>query len=271
LTFANVWPEIRLVTTWTGGSCGIALDSVRKMLPPDTMVMELGYQSSECRGTIALEPETASGLPTLHHHFLEFAEQDAWDSGRRECLTLGQLASGRRYYVLFTTSAGLYRYFMNDLVETTGFFHQTPLLRFVQKGRGVTTLTGEKLYEAQAIEAIQDAAARCRVKSSFFVLVADEAVSAYRLYVQIDEGDIHDADAMSRMIDERLGELNIEYHSKRASGRIGPLTVSWLARGTADAYKQAAVAAGQREGQFKLAVLQYRKDLIFRLDDHVER
>ena len=271
LTFANVWPEIRLVTTWTGGSCGIALDSVRKMLPPDTMVMELGYQSSECRGTIALEPETASGLPTLHHHFLEFAEQDAWDSGRRECLTLGQLASGRRYYVLFTTSAGLYRYFMNDLVETTGFFHQTPLLRFVQKGRGVTTLTGEKLYEAQAIEAIQDAAARCRVKSSFFVLVADEAVSAYRLYVQIDEGDIHDADAMSRMIDKRLGELNIEYHSKRASGRIGPLTVSWLARGTADAYKQAAVAAGQREGQFKLAVLQYRKDLIFRLDDHVER
>ena len=188
LTFANVWPEIRLVTTWTGGSCGIALESVRGKLPRDTMVMELGYQSSECRGTIALEPETAGGLPTLHHHFLEFAEQDAWDSGRRECLTLGQLAAGRRYYVLFTTAAGLYRYFMNDLVEVTGFFHQTPLLRFVQKGRGVTSLTGEKLYEAQAIEAIQDAAARCRVRSSFFVLVADESASAYRLYAQIDEG-----------------------------------------------------------------------------------
>ena len=48
---------------------------------------------------------------------------------------------------------------MNDLLDVTGFFHQTPLLRFVQKGRGVTSLTGEKLYEAQAIEAIQDAAA----------------------------------------------------------------------------------------------------------------
>ena len=63
---------------------------------------------------------------------------------------------GRRYYVLFTTAAGLYRYFMNDLVEVTGFFHRTPLLRFVQKGKGVTSLTGEKLYEAQAIEAVQD-------------------------------------------------------------------------------------------------------------------
>jgi hypothetical protein len=271
LTFANVWPAIRLVTTWTGGSCGIALESVRVKLPPDTMVMELGYQSSECRGTIALEPETAGGLPTLHHHFLEFAEQDAWDSGRRECLTLGQLAAGRRYYVLFTTAAGLYRYFMNDLVEVTGFFHRSPMLRFVQKGRGVTSLTGEKLYEAQAIEAIQDAATRCRVRSSFFVLVADESASAYRLYAQIDEGPRQDADAMSRIVDERLGELNIEYHSKRASGRLGPLAVSWLTRGTADAYKLAAVAAGQREGQFKLAVLQYRKDLIFSFDAHVDR
>jgi hypothetical protein len=271
LTFANVWPGIRLVTTWTGGSCGIALESVRRKLPPGTMVMELGYQSSECRGTIALEPETAGGLPTLHHHFLEFAAQDAWDSGRREFLTLGQLAAGRRYYVLFTTAAGLYRYFMNDLVEVTGFFHQSPLLRFVQKGRGVTSLTGEKLYEAQAIEAIQDAAARCGVRSPFFVLVADEDASAYRLYAQVDEGPGPDADAMSRLVDERLGELNVEYHAKRASGRLRPLAVSWLTRGTAEAYKLAAVAAGQREGQFKLAVLQYRQDLAFPFDDHVCR
>ena len=103
-----------------------------------------------------------------------------------ECLTLGQLAAGRRYYVLFTTAAGRTA-FMNDLLDVTGFFHRTPLLRFVQKGRGVTSLTGE-LYEAQAIEAIQDAAARCRVRSSFFVLVADEGASAHRLYAQVDEG-----------------------------------------------------------------------------------
>jgi hypothetical protein len=269
LTFANVWPGIRLVTTWTGGSCGIALEHVRRKLPAGTAVMELGYQSSECRGTIALEPETPGGLPPLHHHFLEFVEQTAWDTGRKECLTLGQLTAGRRYYVLFTTVAGLYRYFMNDLVEVTGFFHETPLLRFVQKGRGVTSLTGEKLYEAQAIQAVQDAVARHGVMSHFFVLVADELASAYRLYMHVDEGVRPDAQAMSGAVDERLGELNIEYQSKRASGRLRPLTVSWLKNGTADAYKAAAVRAGQREGQFKLAVLQYRKDLVLPFDDHV--
>ena len=54
LTYANVWPEIRLLTTWTGGSCGIALGRLRAKLPAATAVMELGYQSTECRGTIAL-------------------------------------------------------------------------------------------------------------------------------------------------------------------------------------------------------------------------
>jgi hypothetical protein len=45
--------------------------------------------------------------------------------------------------------------------------------------------------------------------------------------------------------------------------------VSWLRPGTADAYKAAAVRAGQREGQFKPAVLQYRNQLIVSFDDHI--
>jgi hypothetical protein len=269
LTFANVWPEIRLVTTWTGGSCGIALEGVRRKLPSGAMVMELGYQSSECRGTIALEPETPAGLPPLHHHVIEFVEQVNWDTGHREALTLGQLEQGRRYYVLFTTAAGLYRYFMNDLVEVTGFFGRCPLLRFVQKGRGVTSLTGEKLYEGQAIDAVQHVAARHSLICPFFVLVADERTSSYCLYVQLDDGGRPDAQAIGRAVDERLGELNVEYHAKRSSGRLGPLAVAWLGDGAADAYKAAAVRAGQREGQFKLAVLQNRGDLIFSFDDHV--
>ena len=49
---------------------------------------------------------------------------------------------------------------MNDLLEVTGWFRRAPLLRFLQKGKGVTSLTGEKLYEAQAIDAVRDSAAR---------------------------------------------------------------------------------------------------------------
>jgi hypothetical protein len=268
LTFANVWPDIRLLTTWTGGSCGIALARLRAKLPAATAVMELGYQSTECRGTIALNPETPGGLPPLHHHFFEFVEQSAWDDGRRTIQTLAELERGRRYYVLITTASGLYRYFMNDLVEVTEFFRRTPLLRFVQKGKGVTSLTGEKLYEAQTIESVCSVAARCGFASSFFVMVADDQASGYRLFLEPGDAAHPDARTVAAHVDHRLGELNIEYHGKRASGRLKPLDVVWLKPGAGEAYKMACVRGGQREGQFKPAVLQYRKDLRFSFDDY---
>ena len=269
LTFANVWPGIRLVTTWTGGSCGIALDRLREKLPPGAAVMELGYQSTEFRGTIPLSAETPGGLPPLHHHFFEFVEQEQWDGGNPESLTLDRLEAGRRYYVLITTMSGLYRYFMNDLIEVTDIFHRTPLLRFVQKGKGVTSLTGEKVYEAQTIQAVRDVGSRFGMAPAFFVLVADDERSAYRLYIESEDRTPPDAQTIAVAVDRRLGELNIEYHSKRASGRLGPLSVAWLRPGAAEAYKAACVGRGQREGQFKPAVVQYRKDLVLSFDEYV--
>ncbi len=231
--------------------------------------MELGYQATEFRGTIPLSAETPGGLPPLHHHFFEFVEQDQWDGGNPESLTLDRLEAGRRYYILITTMSGLYRYFMNDLIEVTDIFHRTPLLRFVQKGKGVTSLTGEKVYEAQTIQAVRDVGSRFGMAPAFFVLVADDERSAYRLYIESEDRTPPDAQTIAVAVDRRLGELNIEYDSKRASGRLGALSVAWLRPGAAEAYKAACVGRGQREGQFKPAVVQYRKDLVLSFDEYV--
>ena len=271
LTFASVWPQLRLVTTWTGGSCGVALAAVRDTLPPGTKVMELGYQSSECRGTIALTPETPEGLPPFHHHYFEFVEAGSWDRGTPDFVGLADLEQGQRYYVLFTTIAGLYRYFINDLIEVCGFLNRTPLLRFVQKGKGVTSLTGEKLYEAQTIQAVTEVCSRHRLAPRFFVLVADEQTSSYTLFVEAPDRRSADGEEVGAAIDRRLGELNIEYAAKRGSGRLGALSVSWLRPGTSESYMAASIRAGQREIQFKPPVLQYRKDLAVGLEEHVDR
>ena len=269
LTFANVWPNLKLLTTWTGGSCGIALTALQEKLPPDTKVMELGYQSTEFRGSIALQAETSAGLPPLHHHFFEFVEQERWDSNDPKFLTLDQLTQGKIYYILVTNTSGLYRYFMNDLVQVSGFFNSTPLLSFVQKGKGVTNLTGEKLYEAQVISAVQAISATLGLISSFYILVANEKTMSYQLFLASDKPVQIDNSIFSKMLDEKLGELNIEYQAKRDSGRLAPLTTSWLKRGTAEAYKISCMNLGQREGQFKPAVLQYLQNLNLPLADYV--
>lgn len=268
LTFTNVWPQLKLLTTWMGGSCGIALSALREKLPAKTKVMELGYQSTEFRGSIALEAEAGTGLPPLHHHFFEFVEQLHWDNNNPEFVTLDQLDQGKVYYVIVTTAAGLYRYFMNDLVEVTGYFNATPLLRFVQKGKGVTNLTGEKLYESQVIDAIHEVSIKSDLASSFYILVADEQAMAYRLFLEVDSAIPDNTSSLAAMIDTKLGALNIEYQAKRDSGRLAPLTVILLKRGTGEAYKAACIRLGQREGQFKPTVLQYRQNLNLPMTDY---
>jgi hypothetical protein len=97
--------------------------------------------------------------------------------------------------------------------------------------------------------------------------VADEATATYRLLIELDGGSRPESSLVASTVDRRLGELNTEYHGKRASGRLRPLSVAWLRRGAAEAHKRACVSAGQREGQFKPAVLQYLRDLHVAFED----
>jgi len=268
--FADLWPALRLVVVWTCASASIASTALRRELPLHARMLELGYLSSEFRGTFTIGKRAGSGLPTLDTHFFEFVERDSWDRREPEFLTIDRIRKGRDYYVVVTTPSGLYRYFINDLVRVTGHLHHTPLIRFVRKGKGVTNITGEKLYENQVLEAVQKAVAEVGVATQFVTMLADEVALCYRLYVETAPGTRPNATRIAQSVDARLMELNIEYLAKRESQRLCPVTAHWLAAGTADAYKQFCVQKGQREGQFKFIALAYRKDVIFDLDARVE-
>ena len=267
---ADLWPELRLVVTWTCASAGIAATALRAELSPRTHIHELGYVSSEFRATITMGKRAGSGLPTWDTHFLEFVEKDRWDRAQPEFLTLDQLRKHTDYYVIVTTPSGLYRYFINDLVRVTGFFHRMPLLKFMQKGKGVTNITGEKLYESQVIAAVRQVLEQLGRTPRFVMMLADEAAQRYCLYVETDAGEKPESQLLAQRVDAQLRSLNIEYDAKRESGRLAEIAAAWLSPGTEEAYKHAAVQQGQREGQFKVVALAYKQKFTFDLDAYVE-
>jgi sterol desaturase/sphingolipid hydroxylase (fatty acid hydroxylase superfamily) len=267
----DLWPDLRLVVTWTCASAGITVDALKRELAPRTRIHELGYISSEFRGTITLGRRAGSGLPTFNAHFFEFVERDRWDRGEPEYLTLDGIRKGRDYYIIVTTQSGLYRYFINDLVRVTGRLHGTPLLKFLQKGKGVTNITGEKLYEAQVLSAVRGAMAEAGRDPRFIMMLADEEARSYYLYVEADAGPGLDATWLAQSVDARLKDLNVEYKAKRDSERLGAPAATLLAPDTSEAYKRFCVKHGQREGQFKMTALAYRKSFAFDLDACAER
>ena len=252
--------------TWTGGSCGVPLRSLSASLPSDVKIIELGYVASEVQGTVNIDAENNICLPTLLDTFFEFAERDQWEDGRIEFLSLHELELGHEYYVFVTTAEGLYRYDMNDIVRVTGGVNETPILTFVQKGKGVTSITGEKLYEAQVLEAVMTVLAERDGQADFFIMLADQENARYTLYVEGKSPNDGVAPNLSDELDRCLRSSNIEYDGKRASGRLAPLSVRWLRSGAGDAYRAKRVAEGQRNAQFKYLHLQYAHECSFDFD-----
>lgn len=261
LDYADIWPGLRGVMTWTGGSCGVALDGLSDLLPGGAQIIELGYAASEFRGTINVDVRRNVCLPVLSIVFFEFARRVEWEAGTADLCGLEELEEGCEYYVFATTPDGLYRYDINDIVRVTGRVHETPTLEFVQKGAGVTNITGEKLTEGQVLDAVRSVLPSRGVQPDFFIMIADEDAAGYTLFVEA--GGRIDAADLAGVLDERLCTSNIEYGSKRRSGRLAPLGLRRLRSGTGDRYRASCVASGQRDAQFKYLHLQYARECRF--------
>ena len=79
-----------------------------------------------------------AGVLNVTSHFFEFVPEEQRDDPDAEFLTADQLESNREYFIYFTTSAGLYRYDINDVVRVVDFYRNTPVIQFVRKGQGMT-------------------------------------------------------------------------------------------------------------------------------------
>ncbi len=265
LTFADLWPNLKAVATWTGGSCSVLIPSLEKLIPPSTNIVEMGYLSSEFRGSITIDVLNNLCIPPVDENFFEFVEKERWENKKPAFLTLDQVEEGKQYYIFVTTQSGLYRYSINDIIEITGKYNNTPTIRFVQKGKGVTNITGEKLYENQLIQAVQAIKKDYDLDISFFIMLADRASLQYHLFLEHDP--VEEIELLEDL-EKRLFNLNIEFESKRKSGRLQPVELKFLKAGTGEAYKRQCIEDGQREGQYKVAHLQYKNECAFDFEPH---
>ena len=247
MIISDIWPNLKLISTWTSGNCSTLLPALKAQLSSKSFIGEVGYMSSEFRGTVNLDIRNETQVPTLNENFFEFVERDEWGSESPDFLMLHEIELGKDYYIFVTTQNGLYRYFINDIIQVTGKYHNTPTIKFIQKGDGVINLTGEKLYEDQVNKAVLKVIKNYNLGIKFYVMVAYSEELKYRLYIQQPFKA-----AYAHEIEEEISRLNIEYMEKRKSGRLMPLEVVCVEKRTAEEFKKYNLDKGQREGQFKL-------------------
>jgi hypothetical protein len=219
-------------------------------------VHDIGYLSSEHRGSLPLTDRGDAGVLTVPTNFYEFfpADEDR-KPGPLDLLTADELEVGRRYFIYVTTLGGLYRYDMNDIVEVSGMHERTPQIRFIQKGKGVVSFTGEKLYESQVLAAVEQAFQPLRAPFEFIAAVGEMAGSRprYTFLVEFDAPPpAAQAQQLADAIEQRLCEQNIEYAGKRESGRIDPAVLRLVKAGEFGRYRKRMVDKGRIDAQFKV-------------------
>jgi hypothetical protein len=249
----DIWPNLRVISCWKGGTMPLYLKRLKRYWG-ETPIRDCGYMASEGRGSIPLVNAGAGGALAVTAHFFEFVPADEIDHERPTCLLVDQLVSNQEYYVLFTTSSGLYRYHINDIVRVVDYYRDVPVIQFVRKGQGISSVTGEKLTESQVTASLVEAVASTGVDLRHFSAAPrwDEP-PYYALMVELD-GPLgaHEKRHFLRAMDGAMCEANIEYRAKRESLRLGPPALQLLAPGTFDRYRQGRVSKGAPEAQVKI-------------------
>jgi len=257
----KIWPELAVISCWTKAAASFYLQDFPEYFG-STPVSDITYGASEGRGTVFLSPDRQ--MLAINSHYYEFVPEDEIDSPSPTVLGCGEVEQGRNYFILFTTSGGLYRYNINDVVKVTGFHNRAPLIEFLHKGGNIFSFTGEKITESQVTTAMKRAVAATGSRIRFFTVVPCFRPEAhYQLWVEHEQAATPEAGmkALAERFDYELKADNIEYETKRDSARLAPVECLAIEPGTYERLRKHLTASGTPDAQIKLSHLNPRDDV----------
>jgi len=255
--------RLAFLANWTGGPLCHYLPRLREYYG-GVPIRDIGLLASEGRFSIPLDDNTPSGILDIGSGFYEFIPQEEFDAMDRPeeptlpkdlpVLQACQLEKGHSYYLLVSNYAGLYRYHIGDIVRVTDHAGTTPVIEFLSRGAHISSITGEKLTEHQVIEAVHTCAAEMSLRMDNFAVTPQwDEPPRYRLYVEAAEPlPRSQLQGLAEHIDRRLTLSNMEYDSKRESGRLGCLEARQVPRGLLSRFHQQWLDTHPgRQDQFK--------------------
>ncbi len=238
----DIWPGMSVLSVWTGGAMSGYLDAVRELYG-EVAFRDHGLSASEGRMTTPFGDGNRAGYLDYPNHFFEFIPVDEHDKPNPTVLEAHELTVGHDYYILLTTSSGLYRYDIHDVVRCVDFHGECPLLEFLNKGAHFSSMAGEKLSEYQVVQAVGRALEEAGVSVEHFTLAPEPGdpeagdPGCYTLLIE-EHVAVGNGDALAASVDEQLSRLNCEYQDRLASRRLRPVQIHRVGRGTWDTFRR---------------------------------
>jgi hypothetical protein len=242
--------NVTFLANWTGGTLKLYLPRLCELFD-NVPVRDIGLLASEGRFSIPLEDETPAGVAEITSNLLEFIPADRVDEANPPILSAHQLDVGGEYVLVVSNWAGLWRYNMDDRVLVTDRIGNSPVFEFLSRGRNTASITGEKITEHQVVTAMQLADTKTGLTVDRFVMQGRFAGKPH-YELRLEGLSTEEALHLAQVLDHALAQINIEYASKRNTGRLGPIQAVLLEPGTLDQQEWATIARRRgRSEQYK--------------------
>ncbi len=230
MTAKELFPNLEVISCWADGNSEPYAKKLQKTFP-NVYIQPKGLLATEGIMTIPIE---GMGKRLTDAHFFEFIDKNG-DIRLRDDLEVGE-----EYQIILTTSGGLYRYNIGDIVCYKG----NACLDFICKSGNVSDYFGEKLNEVHVRKVIAG--------NGFRLLVPDE--NNYILYTE--------SEVNMDKIDLELRE-NFHYDYCRKLGQLKK-PVQIIVKNGEQQYIENCLRFGMRLGDIKPAYLSNRKGWIFK-------
>ena len=244
------WPNLVLASFWLGGSVGVFVDEVKKILPKKTKFIDVGYGASEAKINIPLKTDTPQGALSIFSSFYEFIPEKGGAP-----LLADELEVGKTYEIMLTTYAGLYRYRLKDYVYVDGFTGDTPNIHFLSKSSDMANLVQEKLAGSLLAKAIRETVEENGMGFALAQVYPDEATTSYAIYIEA-EGVRKSAEEFAGILDDALAEKLERYDIFRNhTNQLKPCRVRFMKAGWQEALSKKYAKGNATTAQVKIPVV----------------
>ena len=212
----EVWPNLEVF--FHGG---VAFTPYRgqyeRLIPSQGMHYMETYNASE--GFFGLQDDPSDPAMSLmidYGVFYEFIPMDEFDKEQPTAVPLWGVETGRNYAMVISTSSGLWRYVIGDMIR----FTSCNPYKFIITGRTKSFINafGEELIvdnaEKGLAEACQQTGAEVLEYTAAPVFMDDKGKCRHQWIVEFSR-EPSDIEAFARILDESLQQINSDYEAKR--------------------------------------------------------
>jgi len=230
MTGKELFPNLEVISCWADGNSEPYANKLQKEFL-DVYIQPKGLLATEGIMTIPIE---GVGKRLTNSHFFEFVDKNG------DIRLKSQLDIGDEYEIILTTSGGLYRYNIGDIVRYNGNY----CFDFIGKSGNVSDYFGEKLNEVHVRKVIAG--------DGFRLLVPNG--NKYTLYTESD-ADIDE-------VDLKLRE-NFHYDYCRKLGQLEAVELVKIQNGEQQ-YIDNCLRFGMRLGDIKPTYLSNKEGWEFK-------